>query len=175
MAKKKRIRSIDIEIDKLTNSIEEVATGRTVATHVGRVLPEDKLIRAKDWRFDWLKEMRQPGHEVYALTADPHSGVVQGLISIEDKGDHIYMHLLESARFNQGKGKLFLGVPPNLVAHACRISFMRGYGGVVAFVAKTKLRQHYIDTLGAEVMRGDRLFIGPQRATELVERYFSQQ
>jgi hypothetical protein len=25
------------------------------------------------------------------------------------------------------------------------------------------------------VMRGDRLFIGPQRATELVERYFSQQ
>jgi hypothetical protein len=36
MAKKKRTRTIDIEIDKLTNSIEEVATGKTVATHVGR-------------------------------------------------------------------------------------------------------------------------------------------
>jgi hypothetical protein len=171
---KKRTRSIDIEIDKLTNSIEEAATGKSLATRVGRVLPEDKLIRASDWRFDWMKEMRQPGHEVYALTAEPHYGIPQGLISIEDKGDHIHMHLLESARFNQGRGKLFLGVPPNLVAHACRISFKRGYGGVVAFVAKTKLRQHYIDTLGAEVLRGDRLFIGPQRAIELVERYFSQ-
>ncbi|MEZ4789976.1 MAG: hypothetical protein R2811_08150 [Flavobacteriales bacterium] len=172
MAWKKRTRSIDIEIDKLTNSIEEVATGKTVATHVGRVLPEDKLIRAKDWRFDWTKELEQPHHEVYALTAEPHPGIPQGLISIEDKGDHIHMHLLESARFNQGKGKLFLGVPPNLVAHACRISFARGYGGVVAFVAKTKLRQHYIDTLGAEVLRGDRLLISSTRATELVERYF---
>jgi len=93
----KRKRHSTIEIDKLTNSIEEAATGKSVASHVGRVLPEDKLIRAKDWRFDWQKELGQPGHEVYALTAKPHYGVPQGLISIEDKGDHIYMHLLESA------------------------------------------------------------------------------
>lgn len=172
---KKRTRSIDIEIDKLTNSIEEAATGKSVATRVGRVLPEDKLLRASAWRFDWLREMREPGHEVYALTAEPHYGLPQGLISIEDKGDHIYIHVLESARFNQGKGKLFLGVPPNLVAQACRLSFQRGYGGVVSFVAKTKLRQHYINTLGAEVLRGDRLFIGSARATELVERYFKGQ
>lgn len=171
---KKRTRSIDIEIDKLTNSIEEVATGKSVATHVGRVLLEDRIIRAKDWRFDWIKELEQPRHEVYALTADTHAGVPQGLMSIEDRGDHVFMRLLESARFNQGKGKLFLGVPPNLVAHACRISFKRGYGGVVAFVAKTKLRQHYIDTLGAQVLRGDRLYIGTERATELVERYFNK-
>ncbi|MEZ4807475.1 MAG: hypothetical protein R2815_08365 [Flavobacteriales bacterium] len=65
-------------------------------------------------------------------------------------------------------------MPPNLVAHACRISFARGYGGVVAFVAKTKLRQHYIDTLGAEMLRGDRLVISSTRATELVERYFKE-
>ena len=175
MAKKKRTRTIDIEIDKLTNSIEEVATGKTVATHVGLVLPEDKLIRAKDWRFDWIKELEQRHNDCYALTAEPHPGIPQGLISLEDKGDHIHMHLLESAKFNQGKGKLFIGVPPNLVAHACRISFLRGYGGVVAFVAKTKLRQHYIDTLGAEVMRGDRLFIGSTSAAELVERYFKGQ
>lgn len=174
MTVKKRTRSIDIEIDKLTNSIEEAATGKSVATHVGRVLPEDRLIRAKDWRFDWIKELEQPRHEVYALTADTHPGLPQGLMSIEDRGDHVFMHLLESARFNQGKGKLFLGVPPNLVAHACRISFKRGYGGVVAFVAKTKLRQHYIDTLGAQVLRGDRLYIGTERATELVERYFNK-
>lgn len=171
---KKRTRSIDIEIDKLTNSIEEVATGKSVATHVGRVLLEDRLIRAKDWRFDWIKELEQPRHEVYALTAEPHPGVPQGLISIEDRGDHVFMHLLESARFNQGKGKRFLGVPPNLVAHACRISFKRGYGGVVAFVAKTKLRQHYMDTLGAQVLWGDRLYMDTERATELVERYFNK-
>ena len=169
---KQRTRSIDIEIDKLTNSIEETATGKSVATHIGRVLPEDKLIRSSDWRFGWLKELKEQGREVYALTAEPHPGLVQGLISLEDKGDHIHMHLLESARFNQGKGKLFLGVPPNLVAHGCRISFQRGHGGIVAFVAKTKLRQHYIDTLGASVIRGDRLYISAQRAEELVTRYF---
>ncbi|MBL0128794.1 MAG: hypothetical protein IPP83_15360 [Flavobacteriales bacterium] len=172
MAKRKHHIPLDIEIDKLTNSIEEAATGKSVATLIGRVLPEDKLIRAKDWRFDWTKEMEQPHHEVYALTADPHPGVIQGLISIEDNGDHVHMHLLESARFNQGKGKLFLGVPPNLAAHACRISLQRGHGGIVAFVAKTKLRQHYIDTLGASVIRGDRLYISAQRAEELVTRYF---
>lgn len=172
---KKPTRSIDIEIDKLTNSIEEVATGKSVATHVGRVLLEDRLIRAKDWRFDWIMELEQPHREVYALTADPHPGIPQGLISIENKGDHIHMHLLESARFNQGKGKLFFGVPSNLVAHACRVSFARGYGGVVAFVAKTKLRHHYIDSLGAEVLRGDRLVISSARAIELVERYFKGQ
>lgn len=175
MPKRKSHSTLDVEIDKLTNSIEESATGKSVATHVGRVLPEDRLIRAKDWRFDWLKEIRHSGREVYALSAAPHYAVPQGPISIEDKGDHIHMHLLESARFNQGKGKLFLGVPSNLVAHACRISFARGHGGVVAFVAKTKLRQHYIDSLGAEVLRGDRLVISSARATELVERYFKGQ
>lgn len=167
--------SIGIEIDKLTNSIEDAATGKSVATHVGRVLPEDRLLRAKDWRFDWMKELEQQHHEVYALTAEPHPGLVQGLISVEDKGDHIHMHLLESARFNQGKGKLFLGVPSNLIAHACRIAFMRGHGGVVSFVAKTKLRQHYIDTIGAEVLRGNRLFISSTHAAELVKRYFKGQ
>lgn len=170
---KKRTPSIDLEIDKLTNSIEEAATGKPVATWVGRVLPEDKLIRPADWRFDWLSELAGHRREIYALTAEPHPGIPQGLVSIEDKGDHIHMHLLESARFNQGKAKLFLGVPANLVAHACRISFLRGHGGFVTFVAKTKLRQHYIDTLGAEVLRGDRLYIGPAKAMELVERYFS--
>lgn len=172
MPKKQHTHSIEIEIDKLTNSIEDASTGKSVATHVGRVLPEDKLIRAVDWRFDWLKEMLEPGREVYALTADPHPGLVQGLISVEDKGDHMYMHLLESARFNQGKGKLFFGVPPNLIAYACRLSFSRGYAGVVAFVAKTKLRQHYVDVLGATVIRGNRMYITPVRAWDLVERYF---
>ncbi len=169
---KKRTRSI--EIDKLTNSIEEVATGKSVATHVGRVLLEDRLIRAKDWRFGWVKGFGEPRHEGYAFTPEPHPRGPPGLVSIEDRGDHVFMHLLESARFNQGKGKLFLGVPPNLVAHACRISFKRGYGGVVAFVAKTKLRQHYMDTLGAQVLWGDRLYMDTERATELVERYFNK-
>ncbi|MBK6371309.1 MAG: hypothetical protein IPF64_16225 [Flavobacteriales bacterium] len=143
MAKKKRTRTIDIEIDKLTNSIEEVATGKTVATHVGLVLPEDKLIRAKDWRFDWMRSLNNRTTRSTRVDRRAASWHPARVDQLEDKGDHIHMHLLESAKFNQGKGKLFIGVPPNLVAHACRISFLRGYGGVVAFVAKTKLRQHH--------------------------------
>ena len=174
MPKRKSHSTLDVEIDKLTNSIEESATGKSVATHVGRVLPEDRLI-APGLAFRLAEGNSSFRPRGVCLVGCASLRRAAGLIDIEDKGDHIHMHLLESARFNQGKGKLFLGVPSNLVTHACRISFARGHGGVVAFVAKTKLRQHYIDSLGAEVLRGDRLVISSARATELVERYFKGQ
>jgi hypothetical protein len=39
---------------------------------------------------------------------------------ITDKGDHIFMDLIESAKFNKGKSNLFKGVAGNLVAFACK-------------------------------------------------------
>jgi len=40
--------------------------------------------------------------------------------------DHIFMHLIESAKFNKGKSKVYLGVPENLVAFACKVSVDKG-------------------------------------------------
>ena len=46
------------------------------------------------------------------------------------------MHLLENAPFNVGRNKMYEGVMGNLVAHACKLSFQRGYDGVVSFKLK---------------------------------------
>jgi hypothetical protein len=41
--------------------------------------------------------------EVYKLSTFNNPSIIQGLISIEEKEDHIFMHLVESAGFNKGK------------------------------------------------------------------------
>jgi hypothetical protein len=82
------------------------------------------------------------------------------------------MHLLESAKFNKGKEKVYLGIPGNLVAFACKISFEKGYEGFVSFISKTVLKQHYQQTLGAKVLFGDTMIINPPEAFKLVEKYF---
>ena len=66
--------------------------------------------------FDWKFELKQPERDIYKLTIVNNQSVIQGLISLEVKFDHVYMHLLESAPFNKGKTKMYAGVPGNLVA-----------------------------------------------------------
>jgi len=83
------------------------------------------------------------------------------------------MPLIESAKFNKGKGKIYLGVPGNLVAFACKISFESGFGGYVAFDAKTALIRHYQETLYATHFKGTKMYINTPAASRLVEQYFS--
>lgn len=82
------------------------------------------------------------------------------------------MHLVESAPFNIGQNKLYEGVAGNLVAHACKISFMQGFEGFVAFTAKTKLITHYQKTLRAYTLGGQRMIIPKDSAQILVDKYF---
>ncbi|WP_230383679.1 hypothetical protein [Pedobacter endophyticus] len=82
------------------------------------------------------------------------------------------MHLIESSKFNRGKGKVYLGVPGNLVAYACKVSVDRGYEGFVAFDAKSALIQHYEQTLFATHFRGLRMFIQTSAALRLISQYF---
>ncbi len=111
--------------------------------------------------------------EIYKLSTVNNPTVIQGLLSIEDKGDHIFMHLLESAAFNEGQTKIYVGVPGNLVAFACKVSFDRGYSGYVAFDSKTALIEHYKSALGATLFRGQRMYIESVAALALVTRYFN--
>ena len=97
------------------------------------------------------------------------------MISIEDKHDHIYMHLIESSFFNKGTKKLYAGVAGNLVAFACKKSLELGYEGVVSFVSKTKLLSHYEKTLGARQFRGNLMFIETVEALNLIKRYFKDE
>lgn len=98
--------------------------------------------------------------------------IIQGLISLSKFQDHIYLHLIESAKFNKGKTKIYLGVLGNLVAFACKYSFDKGYSGYVAFDSKTKWIQHYQDTLGAKWFRETKMYIDTEAAKKLIDHYF---
>lgn len=165
---------LDFEIDKLTNSIENILTGDVFATDVLPVNKEDlkSIAKKSGWIFDWKYEFKQPEREVYKLTIVNNVNVIQGLISLEVKSDHIYMHLVESASFNKGKSKVYAGVPGNLVAFACRLSFRRGFDGNVSFLSKSQLINHYIEILGAFHIGGRRMIIETKAALKLINKYF---
>jgi len=129
---------ISQKIDKLTNSLENCISGDSFATDVIELAIEDLLTLKKGWKFNWNQEFSSE-NKVYKLVIRIAPTVIQGLVSIIDKGDHIFMNLIESAPHNFGKNKIYEGVAGNLVAFACQISFEKGYGGIVAFKAKNKL------------------------------------
>jgi hypothetical protein len=172
--KKKRPIPLDFEVDKLTNSIENVSTRESFSTDVILVNGDDmKAITKKNgWLFNWKYEIRQPDRDVYKLTTKENSKVIQGLVSLSVEPDHVYMHLIESANFNRGRGKVYAGVPGNLVAYAAKLSFQRGGDGYVAFTAKTKLIDHYIDTLGAIHFGGHKMVLNTEASLKLINKYF---
>ena len=165
---------LDFIIDKLTNSIENVVTGDSFATDISLLKSSDlkNTTKTKDWLFDWKYEFQQPERDVFKLTIVNNSEIIQGLICVEVKEDHVYMHLVESAPFNKGKTKVYTGVPGNLVAFACKLSFQRGHDGNVSFIAKTQLIDHYEKSLGAIHFGGRVMIIETKSALQLINKYF---
>ena len=173
--KKRKRTGLDFEIDKLTNSIENFVTGEVFDTIIVRLMePDIKQLKKNDWQFNWQRELKDKSKEVYKLSTVNNPIIIQGLISIEDKLDHIFMHLIESSKFNKGKTKVYLGVPGNLVAYACKVSFDKGYEGFLAFDAKSSLIKHYEQTLHATHFRGLRMFIETSAALRLISQYFKK-
>jgi hypothetical protein len=175
----KKVKSIELDfiVDKLTNSIENIVTGDSFPTEVSIVTRDDLRLATKKngWVFNWLTEFKQPEREVYKLTIINNPNVIQGLLSVQVKPDHVYMHLIESAPFNKGKTKMYAGVPGNLVAFACKFSFQRGHNGNLAFISKTQLIKHYEETLGAMHFGGRLMIIETQTALKLIDKYFKTQ
>jgi len=173
---KKRAKiGLDFEIDELTNSIKNLISGDSFSTDISRITKADlKNVNKKEgWLFDWRLELKHPERDVYKLTIVNNQNIIQGLVSLEVKPDHVYMHLVESAPFNKGKTKLYEGIPGNLVAFACKLSFQRGHEGNVAFISKTQLINHYTESLGAIHVGGRLMIIDSAAALNLINRYFS--
>ncbi len=165
---------LDFEVDKLTNSIENTLTGEVFDTEVAKITWQEKsVIKKSAWLFDWHLELKTIHKEVFKLTTVNNFDIIQGLMCFEDRKDHIFLHLLESAKFNKGKQKIYTGVAGNLVAFACKTSFDKGYEGFVAFDSKTALIKHYEKSLGARHFRGQRMFIETRAAEQLVAKYFA--
>jgi hypothetical protein len=171
---KQKSQFIDILIDKLANSIENVISGDSFQTDVSLVDNNDlKPINKKNgWLFSCKTEFKQPDRDIYKLTIVGNPDIIQGLISVTEREDHVYMHLIESAPFNLGRNKVYIGVPGNLVAFACRIAFHRGFDGYVSFTSKTQMIDHYQKTLGAINVGGHLMVINTDSALKLIDKYF---
>jgi hypothetical protein len=93
--KKRQNTGLDFIIDKLTNSIENTATAEVFDTIIVRLTAIDiKQIKETDWQFKWRMELKDKTKEVYKVTTVNNPTIIQGLLSIEDKNDHIFMHLI---------------------------------------------------------------------------------
>lgn len=164
----------DFIIDRLTNSIRNCISGDSLPTEVLLLSKEDlKQVQIKNgWLFNWRSELILPDREVYKLTVVNNVNIVQGITSLTIRPDNIFINLIENAPFNKGRGKVYEGVAGNLVAFACRLSFQRGSEGFVSFHAKTKLIDHYIESLGAYHYGNHLMVIDTVAALKLVDKYF---
>ena len=173
MKREKRIH-LDFVIDNLTNSIQNTISGDSFPTDVSRLTKADlkQVMKKIGWNFNWKDELKNNAREVYKLTITNNPNIVQGLLSFTIKEDHLYMNLIESAPFNLGRSKLYEGVPGNLVAFACKVSFQHGFDGFLSFTAKTKLIEHYEKTLGAYHFGNHLMIIQTSVAQKLVDKYF---
>ena len=165
---------LDFIIDKLTNSIENVITGDSFQTEISILQNSDlkSVTKKNGWLFNWSEEFKNPVRDIYKLTISGNSKIIQGLVSLEVKSDHVYMHLVENAPFNKGKSKVYAGVAGNLVAYVCKLSFQRGHDGNVSFLSKSQLVEHYEKTLGAFHFGGRIMIIETKSALKLINKYF---
>jgi hypothetical protein len=168
------MRGITIKIDRLTRSIEDAQTGERYETVMIRALPEQvNELKKPHWLFDWKAELGMPGREVYKLIKVIEPKVIHGLVCLEDMYNPIHVHLVESAKFNRGQKKHNYGVAGNLFAFACKLSLEKGYEGFVTFESKTKLIDHYLGSLGAKILWGNRMVLENDVAKNLIIQYFS--
>jgi hypothetical protein len=165
---------LDVEIDKLTNSILNTVSGDSFETDVLSVTKADlkNITKKNGWLFSWVSESKIIDRQVLKLVIRDEPDIVQGLISISDYGDHFYLHLVESSPSNLGKCKLYEGVPGNLFAFTCKTSWDKKYEGFVSFTSKTKLIEHYEKSLGATHVGGHKMVIFPHEALRLIRKYY---
>ena len=70
---------LDFEIDKLTNSIENISIGEVFDTEIVKLNELDKkqIVKA-DWQFDWIEELKDKTKSVYRLTTVNNPTIIQG-------------------------------------------------------------------------------------------------
>ena len=167
----------DIEIDALTESVVEVSTGKIFKTEVTEVtiLYLSSIHKKNGWKFNWKKEKKEINRLLYKLVLKSNTSILLGLISLEMKEDHVHIHLVEKNPNEFGISKKYEGIGGNLFAFACKYSHEIGFDGVLAFYAKTNLIHHYSVTLGAILVKNQRMFILSKQSEMLINKYFKDE
>ena len=171
---------VDIIIDSITNCLKERKTGiiydseyRIVTKTISK--KEAIKLQASGWKFDWSIPHIN-GYEIYELLLKDDN-IVQGMIALKHIREHYYTHvdIVESAPFNVGRNGKYAGVGAHLFAIACKLSWDAGNEGYVQFKAKTDLVEHYRETLGAQNIDAQNMFIDSYGALQLIRKYFPKE
>ena len=84
----------DIEIDKLTHSIENRKDGSVYDTEVIQMFAKDmSQIKKAEWHFNWHTEISNRNRRVYKLVICDKISIIQGLLSFEVKTDHMTIYI----------------------------------------------------------------------------------
>lgn len=171
---------IDIKIDSLTNCLENRETGEvcdTVYRLIAKTLSKFDAteLQKKGWKFDWSIP-HKTGYEIYELLLKDDE-TVQGMIALKHIREQYYTHvdIVESAPFNVGHNGKYKGVGAHLFAIACKVSWDAGNEGYVQFKAKSNLVEHYKETLGAQNIDAQNMFIDTYGALKLIRTYFPEE
>ncbi|AEB15536.1 hypothetical protein [Treponema succinifaciens] len=171
---------IDIEIDGLTNCLVERATGQEKDTQyrlISKTITkaEAENLKIAGWLFDWSIP-HSNGYEVYELLLKD-TNERQGLIALKHIRNQLYTHVdvVESSPSNRGSHGIYQGVGAHLFAIACKLSWDVGNEGFVQFKAKTNLVEHYRETLNAQNIDDQNMFIDSYSAINLIKKYFSEE
>ena len=150
---------IDILIDELTECLIQRETGLIVETDYEERQSPIKFKDYNGWKFDWTIPENND-YKIYDLFVKGDD-TVQGRIAFKIDGGVADINIVEAAPHNVG----------HLFAIACQYSMDAGCDGYVAFTAKTNLIEHYKKELGAEVISGQKMYIGELEAQKLIDKY----
>ena len=171
---------VNIEIDGLTNCLVNRATGEECDTQyrlISRTITkaDAEKLKAEGWLFNWSIP-HSNGYEIYELLIKG-SEERQGLIALKHIRDQLYTHVdvVESEPQNRGKKGKYQGVGAHLFAIACKLSWDVGNEGFVQFKAKTDLVEHYKETLKANNIDAQNMYIDSYAALNLIKTYFSEE
>ncbi|MEK3760984.1 hypothetical protein [Paenibacillus sp. FSL R7-0337] len=147
-------------------------SGETYPVSFLALQPYDIQHQMHDWEkgFDWSIYFNQRGIEIYKMVVSGNT-VIQGVISFEEKEDHVWVHLIESI---PSQRKEFSRVGLHLLAFACKRSTELGFGGAVALQSKIKPRliHYYTSIVGASHFGGGLIVIDETVAKRLIMLYF---
>ena len=166
---------IDIQIDKLTPCLEEIATGEVLQTTFSLAKKSElEGLQEKGWYFDWTDDELKNSN-IYKLQIKGDD-VIQGLVAAKVERGAVYVNIVESAPHNQPPNKKYAGVGGHLFAIAMKLSIVNKFGGYIYFDAKnTELVKHYSDTLGATIVgtrfHEYRMEVLEEDAQAVIEKY----
>ena len=145
-------------------------------TFPGQILPVDfaelvTIEQSGQWIFKWEEERDR---EIVKIALDGYLGEPLGLMAYKAINGFVEISLLEIEKLSIGAGGRYQNLAGLLFSFACLISEDKGYEGYVMFISKTQLKRHYIDSYGAQILFGDRLFFDKGASEKLQKIYLKR-